>query len=344
VRLVLLLSVCLASGLNAQTDPQVVYERGKQYFELSAQAFRQIEKAAPGSAYAMALLGEEMARKRQYSTALDAYNQALTRMPGFRGLQAEVADVYAAEGKPAEASEARAGEEKLGSPDCTTETLQCDFSAGRFNEVIKAAKGKNAPERLYWLARAYYGLALEAFGELDKLPESAGLHRAKAQLLRDERKYGESVEEWRAALRLSPDDRSLRRELAATLYFSQNYRAILPELEQLLKADPDSANLNFFVGDSLLETEQNEKAVPYLETALRLDPKLVPAHVALGMCYVRLDDAEKAIPHLKAGAALDKSGRLYYLLARAYKKTGQPELAKSMMDRYQQLQKASAAK
>jgi tetratricopeptide (TPR) repeat protein len=255
-----------------------------------------------------------------------------------------MADIYVAEGKASEALEARAAEQKLGPPDCVTEKLQCDFASGRFDDVVKAAKAKNAPEGLYWLARAYYELALQSFEELNHLPESAELHRAKAEVLRDERKYRESVEEWRAALRFSPGDRSLRRELAATLYFSQDYRAILPELQQLLKADPDSANLNFFVGDSLLETEQNENAVPYLETALRLDPKLLPAHVALGMCYVRLDNAQKAIPHLKAGLELDKSGRLYYLLARAYKKTGQLELAKTMMDEYQQLQKASAAK
>lgn len=336
------LSVLAQSALRG--TPETLYQRGKQYFELSVQAFQQIRKTAPESPYALALVGGEKAKKRQYSAALDAYEKAVTEMPGLRGLHSGMADVYAAEGRPMEAAQARAAEQKLGPPDCSTEKLQCDFAAGRFEEVVKAAKAKDQPEGLYWLARAYYELAVQCFSELNNLPESAELHRAKAQLLRDEHKYRESVEEWRAALRLSPRDRSLRRELAATLYFSQDYRAILPELQQLLKADPESANLNFFVGDSLLETEQNENAVPYLETALKLDPKLLPAHVALGVCYVRLDDPQKAIPHLKAGLELDKTGRLYYLLARAYKKTGQTELAKAMMNQYQQLQKVSAAK
>ena len=95
------------------------------------------------------------------------------------------------------------------------------------------------------------------------------------------------------------------------------------------------------MGDSLLETEQTEEAVPYLERAVRLDPKLVPAHVSLGMCYVRLNQPEKAIPHLKMGIDLDKNGRLYYLLARAYGKTGQPELAKAMMEKYREIQKGT---
>ncbi|MBV9295375.1 MAG: hypothetical protein JOY62_13705 [Acidobacteriaceae bacterium] len=52
--------------------------------------------------------------------------------------------------------------------------------------------------------------------------------------------------------------------------------------------------------------------------------------------------AQKAIPHLEAGLPLDQNGRLYYLLARAYRKTGQSELAKDMMEKYRQIQKAGA--
>jgi tetratricopeptide (TPR) repeat protein len=77
----------------------------------------------------------------------------------------------------------------------------------------------------------------------------------KAQLLRQEHKYSESIDEWRAALKLAPTDRSIQRELATALFLSEDYRCILPELQQLLKAQPDSANLNFFVGDSLLEED-----------------------------------------------------------------------------------------
>ena len=247
-------------------------------------------------------------------------------------------------GSPAQASEARAAEQKLGPPDCRIEKLQCDFSAGRFDEVVATAtKLKDKPEGLYWLARAYQQLAIQSFGKLSNLSESSELHKVKAQLLRQERKYRESVDEWRAALKLSPDDRSLQSELAAALFLNQDYEGILPELKQLLAAQPDSANLNFFVGDSLLETQQAEEAIPYLETALRLDPKLLPAEVALGLAYVHLREPRKAIPHLKAGLKLDQTGRLYYLLARGYRATGQPELAKEMMDKYQQIQKAVSA-
>jgi predicted Zn-dependent protease len=324
-----------------QSTPQKLFERGQQYWHLSLEAYDELQKIAPESAYALALLGEDRAKKRQYTPALDALTEAAKRMPELRGAHSAMADIYAAEGKPSEAGAAEAAERKLGPPNCALEKLQCDFSAGRFEDVVKAAKLKQGPERLYWRARGYQELALQSFAELDKLPESAELHKVRAQLLRQEHKYSQSIDEWRAALKLAPTDRNIQRELATALFLSEDYRGMLPELQQLLKAQPDSANLNFFVGDSLLETEQTEEAVPYLETAVRRDPKLVPAHVSLGLCYVRLNQPEKAIRHLKMGLPLDKNGRLYYLLARAYGKTGQPELAKAMMDKYQEIQRGS---
>ncbi len=335
-------SLTLIAQTLLQSTPRDIYERGQHDWNLSLQAFNELQKTAPESAYALALVGEERTEKRQYSAALETLNEAIRRKPGLRGMHSAIANIDVAQGKSAEAYDAEAAEQKLGPPDCTIEKLQCEFSAGRFDEVVKAAKRKQGAESLYWLARAYRELALQSFAELNNLPESAELHRSKAQLLRDQRRYRESVDEWRAAVKLSPADRNLRRELATALFFTEDYSAILPELQQLLGAEAGSPNLNFFVGDSLFETGQNEAALPYLETAVRLDPKLLPAHVSLGLCYIRLGNPQKAIPHLKAGLDLDQNGRLHYVLARAYLKTGQPELAKAMMDKYQQIQKTSA--
>ncbi len=342
-----LVFACGISNATAQKltykTPQAAYERGHYYWNLSLESYNELRKTAPESAYSFALLGEEKAKRGQYPAALEALDQAAKRMPGLRGVHSAISDIYVAESKPAQAYEAEAAEQKLGPPDCSVEKLQCDFSAGRFDVVVGAAKLKPGPEGLYWLARAYRELALQSFAELNNFPESADLHQSKARLLRDQRRYRESAEEWRAALKLSPADRDLQRELATALFFTQDYGGILPELQRLLKGQPGSPNLNFFVGDSLLETGQNQASLPYLENAVRLDPKLLPAHVSLGLCYIRLGNSQKAIPHLKAGLNLDQNGQLHYVLARAYMKTGQPELAKEMMDKYHEIQKSSAA-
>jgi len=325
----------ISAAAIAQVTPQALYERGQRDAALSAQSFEKLLKAAPESAYILALLGDVKTQERQYTAALYAYNEAAKRMPGLRGVHAKSAEIYDSLGKSAEAAAARAAEQKLGPLNCPSEKLHCDYDSGRFDEVVKAAP--QTPEGLYWLSRAYNELAEQSFAELGKLPESSELHRVKAQIMRDQGQFREAAAEWRAVLKLSPADLDARHQLATALYQSHDFKAVLPELQQFLKAEPDSANLNFFVGDSLLETEQIEPAVPYLETALRLDPKLLPAHASLGLCYGRLGQSQKAIPHLKTALALDKDGSLHYQLARAYQATGQPALAKTMMVEYQRL-------
>ncbi len=333
--------LCASLLVQGQTTPKAVYERGRHYGDLCVEAFNQLLKTEPESAYVLALLGDVKSKERQYTAALYAYGEAAKRMPGLRGVHAGMADIYVALGKPEEAFAAQTSEQKLGPPDCATEKMQCDFDAGRFEEVVKAAKSKNDPEGLYWLARAYNELSLRAFAELGGMPESSQLHQVKAQILQDQGEFHDAIEEWRAVLKLSPGDRDAQHELATALYLSHDGN-VLPELQRLLKAEPGSANLNFFVGDTLLQSEQVERAVGYLETAVKLDSKLLPAHAALGLCYARLGEPEKAIPHLKASLETDKDGSLHYQLARAYQATGQAALAKAMMDKYQQLHKEAA--
>lgn len=335
--------ICAQLLLCAQNDPKTWYEKGRQYGGLSVQAFNELLKIAPESGYVLALLGEVKSKEHQYTAALYAYNEAAKRTPRLRGIHSAIADIYVAQGKADEAAAAETAEHKLPPPNCAVEKMYCDFAAGHFDEVVKSAKLKKTAEGLYWLSRAYNELSIQALGELGRLPDSPQLHQVKAQILREQGKFHESAEEWRAVLKASPGDIDASHELAASLFLSQDYKNALPELQQFLAAEPESANLNFFVGDSLLQTEQVEQAVPYLEKALKLDPKLLPAHASIGLCYGRLGEPARAIPHLKAALEIDHDGSLHYQLARAYQATGQPVLAKAMMEKYQQLRKSAGA-
>lgn len=338
---ILLLALAAALTHAVQHTPQSVYEEGQRYWNLSLAAFKDLEKQAPDSGYASALLGEARAEKRQYTAALDAFAAAVRRIPRLRGVRAAMANVQLAEGNTEEASQSQALEQQLGPPDCGSEKIWCDFTAGRFDSVIDEANTKPSPERLYWLAKAYRELALRSFSQLDSFAESSELHEVKAKLLQNEHHYADAVRELRAALALRPADPKLQLELSTALFLTENYNEILPELKDLLRREPKSANLNFFVGDSLLETDHAEEAAPYLETALTLDPDLTPAHLALGMCYAHLGNDLKALPHLEAGINLDTDGRVHYLLARAYKKAGQLQRAERMMNEYKRLKAAS---
>ena len=338
----LLALLCGVLALGAQTARQW-YDLGRNYGDLSSQAFEQLLKTAPESAYVLALLGEVKMKDHQYSAALYAYNEAAKRMPKLRGVHSALADIYVVLGKPDQARDAETAEQKLGPPDCGVEKIECAFRDGRFEDVVKAAKLRKTPEGYYWLTRAYSELSVQALSQLGHLPESKELHEVKGQILREQGQFQEAAEEWRAVLKLAPDDRRALHELAAALFFTREYKQVLPELQQFLKADVQSPDLNYFVGDSFLETEQVDQAVPYLEKAVQLDAKLLPAHASLGLCYARQGKTQEAIPHLKAALQLDNDGSLHYQLARAYQATGQPALAKAMMDKYQEIRRAATS-
>src|ERR1700674_2247178 len=100
MRVLIVLLVAVAT-LEAQPshDPHTCYNRGRHYSDLSRQAFEQLVRVAPESAYVLALLGEVKAKDRQYSAALYLYEEALKRMPRLRGVRSGIADVFVALGK-----------------------------------------------------------------------------------------------------------------------------------------------------------------------------------------------------------------------------------------------------
>ena len=220
--------LCFLALAAAQINPQALYERGQRDAALSQQAFEKLLKIAPESAYVLALLGEVKTQDRQYTAALYAYTEAAKRMPAMRGVRAKSAEIYDSLGKPTEAAAARAAEQKLGPVNCASEKLQCDFDAGRFEEVVKTAQTRNNAEGFYWLSRAYNELAEQSFAELGKLPESPELHRVKAQILSDHGQFREAVEEWRIVLKFSPDDRDAQHQLATALYQSHDAKPCFP--------------------------------------------------------------------------------------------------------------------
>ncbi len=304
------------------------------YSGVSRQAYQYLQANVPFSPYALALKGEAKLQKQQYPEALAALTEAARNLPNVPGIQADLAAVYRATGKSAEAAEADRAEANLPAPDCEAVKVQCEVAAGHYEQAIELAKLDNSPRSIFWLARAAQHLAADACQAANDLPDTVERHTAAAQQMERAGKYREAVAEWRAALRIESANHGLQNHLAAALFLSADYKAALPELRQFLQADPSSANLNFFVGDSLFETERLDEAVPFLQKALSADSHLLPAHVALGLCYGRLGKPLKAIPHLKAGLSLDRDGALYYQLSRAYTATKQPALAKQMMDRY----------
>jgi predicted Zn-dependent protease len=320
-----------------ENNPHAWYGLNRSYSALAESALRVVEKAAPESAWWLALVADERVVRRQFRSAFFFYRRAEALQPNLPGLHVSIANVYRETGH-ADWAETEQKKEAL-SPDCASMPAACDFAAGHYAELIQRAGKMTAPDA-YWQSRASAHLAQEAFARLERLPDSPEIHELRADLLRMRRQNLEAIKEWRLALNYAPNDEHLREGLLGSLYQARDYAAALPIVDELLHQDPTSADLNLTKGNILLSSEETEKAIPFLKASLKLNPKLLAAHHALGRAYMQVGQASAAIPHLEAALPIDEDGSLRYQLARAYQATGQAEAAKKTLEEYQQRQKA----
>ena len=164
-------------------------------------------------------------RRRQYRSAFFFYNEALKQLPNLHGIHAALADVYRKTGHPDWAAAEDAKEAALPAADCKAHPAECEFVAGHDVAADDAsARRAPSPRALYWQAKAANELALQAFFRLGQLPPSVELHQLKAEIARGQGQHLESVQEWRAALALSPGNPRIERELAVSLFMAADYR------------------------------------------------------------------------------------------------------------------------
>ena len=294
-------------------SPPAWYGLGRSYEALSGRAFDKLQEVAPQSSYLLALLAETRLRDKQFSSAFYLFRRALAEKPTLRGLHRALAEIYRQTEHPDWAAVEEEKESQLPSPDCAKQTLECDYIAGRYSELVAAAKGGSTSESYYWRSRAYNELALRAFAQLGELAPSVELHQLKANILNSQKKYSEAAGEWREALKLSPGDAELEKQLAISLKLGQDNSAALELFKSLLRQQPASGELNYLTGDTLLDLQRAEEAIPLLKRAAIHDPKSLAVHKSLARAELATGKVMDAIPHLKAALPSDDDGSLAWL-------------------------------
>ena len=327
--------------LMAPADPAAWFNLAKAYEALAGSSFDRLLGQDPESPLGLALVAEARLKQDRRAAAFHLYRQAIERGPTLRGLHAAVAVIYRSEGHPDWAAVEEEKERRLPAPDCSRDTLECAFSAGKHREVVAAASKLRSPEACYWLVRAYNELAIQAFSRLAALPPSAESHEWTAQMYRNERRYGESAEELRKAVVLTPGDPRLRMLLAEMLWLNRDFAGAQQVLEELLQAKRDEPGAAHLLGEVLLAQQQPERAIPLLEKAVALEPGRAEAHGGLGRAYALAGRAADAVPHLKQALAADTDGSLRYQLARCYQAIGQTEKAELALKDYEEFLKAT---
>ncbi len=158
-------------------NPRAWQGLGTCYMKLAREAFDEIGRSAPGSAWWWALAGRERAEAGRLDAAYSFYREALAKDPGLRGVRGAIAEIYGATGHDDWAKIEQGREEKLPPPDCAKEAPECELRDQRYWQAVEAAAKFSGPRAVYWKALAYYqlaGIAFERLAELPVAPERSG--------------------------------------------------------------------------------------------------------------------------------------------------------------------------
>ena len=325
-------------------DPRAWYGLARSYEGLARGPFEELQRSAPESHYLLLLVARQMEAEGKVANAFRLYREALEKRPGQPEVHEALARIYEQKDHADWAAVEREKARETPPPDCRAASLECEFRAGRYAAVLKAAQPLTTTEGRYWLSRAASALADAAFTRLAALPPSpeATLRRVEV-VLAQRRPPGEALEELKQAAAAWPDDLRIRRQQATVLFLAKDAEGAIPILEDLLKREPDSPELGLLLGEAWLKLLQPAKAVPVLEQVVGRDPGRLPAQAALGRAYLEKGEMAKAVAPLQAALETDTDGSLHFQLARAYRAAGQAERASQALARFQELRKASEA-
>jgi predicted Zn-dependent protease len=320
--------------------PAAWFALGHGYNALTQDAMATFDAEAEHSPWRQLLLADAFLADGRLTDAFALYRATLERLPSMVSIHDSIVRIYEQTGHADWAATERA-RGRLPAVECAKRKALCEFRSGRYRPALVAALAGTDAESRYWRARAASELALAAFKRVEALPDSRERREVRATLARAERRFADAIVELKAALKFAPGDPALLDDLGTSYYAARDYEDALATLLPLLKASPDDARLLTVCGDSLLQLQRLDEAVPMLQRAAQRDPSNPLPRLALGRAYVQKGDFAAAIPLIEAQLAGDQDGSLHVQLARAYTGLGQRDKAEALLQRSQEIQRAS---
>ena len=321
--------------------PQGWYSLGHVYNAVTQDAMSTFDNEPADSPWRRLLVADAFMLDGRFTDAFALYRETLEKLPAMVSIHDSLAQIYTQTGHPEWAAAERA-KGTLPAASCATRKALCEYRAGRYRALLAATESAADPESRYWRARAGTELALQAFRQLDSLPDSRERRESRAELARAGRRFTDAVAEYEAALRLAPGDPALLAELGSTLVYARDYERAVATLAPLVKADGGNAALLAVYGRALFELQRLDEAIPALEKAVALEPSDLETRTSLGRARLQQGDFAAAIALIEPLLAADVDGSLHLQLARAYRGLGQADKAAPLLERGQQLQQGAA--
>lgn len=340
---------------------EALFKLGHQYLDLAARLAYRGAHLYPDSAWGHRFLGDLLFQRERWEDAAKEYQKALAIAPKQAGLHTALGNTYLKQGKKEEAAAELRLESKANQSTCCVDSLKASahlstahrlmlgksyFAAQKYEaaaDVLAQVQGVNRDneEASYWLERTYQAQGAEAYARLqESFPDSWRTHQLRAEGDALRQNFDGAVKELQTALELRPNEPELHDALGEVYFDSQDNDNAESELKKALALDPSRTHALYLLGRLYIQQRETEKALPYLERALRLQPDLAEANSLLGTAYLRMGQYSKAIPKLQKAAATDHYGNVHYQLYEAYRKLGQPELAKKELALSQHLRQS----
>lgn len=184
-----------------------------------------------------------------------------------------------------------------------------------------------------------------------RIPRSDRLYRMKG-LAETAMLYSQdAVRSYRRALEFNPDSAKANLGLAIAQRTAGSREDAAATFERGIRKFPAHGAHYQEYGQMLLKAGETgddgalKRAVALLQKAVELDASLPVAHYQLGRLALERDQAGEAIPHLETAARLtpDQS-KVHYLLARAYRRLGRGEQARSHLKTFRRMKAAEESR
>ena len=274
---------------------------------------------AVGLALAWAIRGYEYGENDQYQKAVEAYREAIRRMPGYALAWLNLGVAYGQVGQYKEAIEASHEATRL-KPDLAVawSNLGLFYSKdGNYQESLEALREsiRLSPA----LAEAWFHLGL-TYGNLGQVQDALDAYREAIRLKPDYadawvnlgNTYGElgqsrkEIEAYLEAIRSKPDFAEAWFNLGFSYGRLGQFQKAMEALREAIRLKPDLAGAWYLLGLTYGDLGQYKEALEALREAIRLQPDDAEAWFGLGLIYSALGQRSKVMEVYEQLKALDK--------------------------------------
>jgi tetratricopeptide (TPR) repeat protein len=364
----LLMVLCLAGGVAAQSDPAVPdrhFQEGERalaegrYAEAAA-AYEKLKELSPATAEVHAKLGLIYFQQREYGRAVPALRQALKLKPGLPRADVLLAMSLSELGQYKEALPglrkgfAQAADAPLRR--ATGLQLQRAYTGlGQDDQAVQVALELTRlhpedPEVLYHAARLFANYAYLQTMKLSSVaPTSVWMQQAAGEASESQGQYDLAVRKYREALARDPRRPGLHfragrallaraQQLGAGAERDEAREAAVQEFQAELRLDPTNANAAYELGEMHRRKGSLDEARSMFERAVTAYPDFAEARIGLARVLAAQESPERALPHLQKAVSLEPDNEVaWYQLSVAHGKLGHPAEQRQAIEEFQRL-------